>query len=127
MGNVVIDMSMSLDGYIAAPDDNPEQGLGEDGMRLHNWAFDDPSVFERVYGNLIEETGAVIMGRQGIRTAYATGRGRVPRQVRAVEGHPHQPRLRQRAKACPAAASRGGPRHRIDAYVRDTPRIRARR
>ena len=28
MGNVVIDMSMSLDGYFAAPDDNPEQGLG---------------------------------------------------------------------------------------------------
>jgi hypothetical protein len=64
MGSVVIDMSMSLDGYIAAPDDNPEQGLGEDGMRLHNWAFDDPSVFERVFGNLIEETGAVIMGRR---------------------------------------------------------------
>jgi hypothetical protein len=42
---VVIHMSMSLDGYIAAPNDNPEQGLGEDGMRLHNWAFDDPAVF----------------------------------------------------------------------------------
>lgn len=26
MGDVVIDMSMSLDGYIAAPNDNPEQG-----------------------------------------------------------------------------------------------------
>jgi hypothetical protein len=24
-------------------------------MRLHNWAFDDPSVFQRVYGNLVEE------------------------------------------------------------------------
>ena len=64
MGNVVIDMSMSLDGYIAAPNDTPEQGLGEDGMRLHNWAFDDPSVFEQVFGNLVEETGAVIMGRR---------------------------------------------------------------
>jgi hypothetical protein len=29
MGNVVIDMSMSLDGYIAAPNNNPEQGLGQ--------------------------------------------------------------------------------------------------
>ena len=48
MGHVVIDMSMSLDGYIAAPNDNPGQGLGQDGMRLHNWAFDDPSVFERL-------------------------------------------------------------------------------
>jgi dihydrofolate reductase len=64
MGNVVIDMSMSLDGYIAAPNDNPVQGLGEDGMRLHNWAFDDPAVFDQVYGDLIEETGAVIMGRR---------------------------------------------------------------
>jgi len=63
MGNVVIDMSMSLDGYIAAPNDTPEQGLGEDGMRLHNWMFDDPSVFERVYGDLTKNTGAVIMGR----------------------------------------------------------------
>ncbi len=64
MSTVVIDMSMSLDGYIAAPNDVPGQGLGEDGMRLHNWAFDDPSVFEKVYGNLLEETGAVIMGRR---------------------------------------------------------------
>jgi hypothetical protein len=46
MGNVVFDMSMSLDGYIAAPNDNPEQWAGEDGMRLHNWAFDDRSLFE---------------------------------------------------------------------------------
>jgi dihydrofolate reductase len=64
MGNVVIDMSMSLDGYIAAPNDTPGQGLGEDGMRLHNWMFDDPSVFEQVYGDLTGNTGAVIMGRR---------------------------------------------------------------
>jgi dihydrofolate reductase len=64
MGNVVIDMSMSLDGYIAGPNDNPQQGLGQDGMRLHNWMFDDRSVFERVYGDLVNETGAVIMGRR---------------------------------------------------------------
>jgi dihydrofolate reductase len=63
MGNVVIDMSMSLDGYIAAPDDVPGQGLGVDGMRLHNWMFDDPSVFEKLYGDLTTETGAVIIGR----------------------------------------------------------------
>ena len=78
MGNVVIDMSMSLDGYIAAPNDNPEQGLGEDGMRLHNWAFDDPSVFELVYGNLVEETGAVswAAGRTTTRLRRGAARGR---------------------------------------------------
>ena len=78
MGNVVIDMSMSLDGYIAAPKDNPEQGLGEDGMRLHNWAFDDPSVFERVYGNLIEETGVVIMGRRSYDNSIEAWGGKGP-------------------------------------------------
>ena len=74
MGNVVIDMSMSLDGYIAAPDDNPEQWAGEDGMRLHDWAFEDRSLFERVHGRLVEETGAVIMGRR----SYDNWGGKAP-------------------------------------------------
>ena len=78
MGNVVIDMSMSLDGYIAAPNDNPEQGLGEDGMRLHNWAFDDPSVSERVFGNLVGETGAVIMGRRSYDNSIEAWGGKGP-------------------------------------------------
>ena len=78
MGNVVIDMSMSLDGYIAAPNDNPEQGLGEDGMRLHNWAFDDPSVFEQVYGDLVEETGAVVMGRRSYDNSIEAWGGKGP-------------------------------------------------
>ena len=78
MGKVVIDMSMSLDGYIAAPNDNPEQGLGEDGMRLHNWAFDDPSVFEKVYGNIVENTGAVIMGRRSYDNSIENWGGKGP-------------------------------------------------
>ena len=64
MGAVVIDKSMSLDGYIAAPNDTPENGLGEDGMRLHNWMFDDPTVFDQVFGDLRNNTGAVVMGRR---------------------------------------------------------------
>ena len=64
MGIVVIDMSMSLDGYVAAPNDVPGNGLGDDGMRLHNWWFDNPAVFEPVLDGLIENTGAVIMGRR---------------------------------------------------------------
>jgi dihydrofolate reductase len=42
----------------------PGDGLGEDGMRLHNWGFDHPGVFERVFDGIIENTGAVIMGRR---------------------------------------------------------------
>jgi dihydrofolate reductase len=78
MGNVVIDMSMSLDGYIAAPNDNPQQGLGEDGMRLHNWAFDDPAVIERVFGEVLEETGAVIMGRRSYDNSIEAWGGKGP-------------------------------------------------
>ena len=78
MGKVVIDKSMSLDGFIAAPNDTPEHGLGEDGMRLHNWAFDDPSVFERVFGNVLEETGAVIMGRRSYDNSIAEWGGKGP-------------------------------------------------
>jgi dihydrofolate reductase len=64
MGAVVIDVSVSLDGYMAAPNDVPGNGLGDDGMRLHNWMFDDPSIFERIYGDLRNTTGAVIIGRR---------------------------------------------------------------
>jgi dihydrofolate reductase len=83
MGNVVIDMSMSLDGYIAAPDDTPAQGLGEDGMRLHDWAFDDPSVFEQVFGDITEHTGAVIMGRRSYDNSIEAWGGKGP-----IEGVP---------------------------------------
>ena len=78
MGSVVIDMSMSPDGYIAGPNDNPKQGLGEDGERLHTWMFDDPSVFEQVYGNLVEETGAVIMGRRTYDNSIEPWNGKGP-------------------------------------------------
>jgi dihydrofolate reductase len=78
MANVVIDMSMSLDGYIAAPNDNPKQGLGEDGMRLHQWAFDDPSVFDRLYGDHLEGTGAVIMGRRSYDNSIEAWGGKGP-------------------------------------------------
>ena len=43
-------------------------------MRLHNWAFDDPSVFEQWYGNLVDETGADVMGRRSPTTRSRTGR-----------------------------------------------------
>ena len=78
MGDVVIDMSMSLDGYIAAPNDVPGDGLGEDGMRLHNWGVEDPAVMERVFGNLTEETGAVIMGRRSYDNSIREWGGKGP-------------------------------------------------
>jgi dihydrofolate reductase len=47
-------------------------------MRLHNWAFDDPSVFERLFGDLTENTGAVIMGRRSYDNSIEAWGGKGP-------------------------------------------------
>jgi hypothetical protein len=35
----VLYMSMSLDGFIAGPNEGPDNGLGDGGHRLHEWAL----------------------------------------------------------------------------------------
>src|SRR5919112_960877 len=37
MGKVTSGLTMSLDGFIAGPNDGPEHPLGENGMRLFSW------------------------------------------------------------------------------------------
>ena len=37
MGKVVFNMTMSLDGFVAGSNDNPENGLGDGGEALFNW------------------------------------------------------------------------------------------
>lgn len=63
MGKVVYDVSMSLDGFITAANVRPEAGLGDDGERLHDWAFKsaDPRNREIMAG--AGNTGAVVVGR----------------------------------------------------------------
>jgi dihydrofolate reductase len=59
----VLDMSMSLDGFIAGPNETPDNGLGDGGHRLHEWALDGP---EGVNSEVFDEfmtTGAVVAGR----------------------------------------------------------------
>jgi dihydrofolate reductase len=77
MGKVVIDMSMSLDGYVAGPDDGKAQGLGGNGgEHLHDWLFSghEPcqlSPFFRPEGRnrevadeLLTSTGVMLTGRR---------------------------------------------------------------
>ena len=80
MGNLVLDMSMSLDGFIAGPDDGPDNGLGVDGHRLHAWlgdgTGDDPRSYRPVgpSGEVFDElmaTGAVLVGRRTFDIAQA--------------------------------------------------------
>lgn len=63
MSSSVLYMSMSLDGYIAGPNDGPGNPGGDGFMRLHEWLADGES------GELVEQmnaTGAVLVG---LRTA----------------------------------------------------------
>ena len=39
MSEVVLDITMSLDGYVAGPNQTLEAPLGEGGMALHEWVF----------------------------------------------------------------------------------------
>ena len=40
MGNVVVGLTMSVDGFIAGPNDGPGNPLGDGGGRLFNWWSD---------------------------------------------------------------------------------------
>jgi dihydrofolate reductase len=86
MGKVIVDLTMSLDGFIAGANDSPEQGLGEGGMRLFNWYFDGDTPIRRyaeaaargdpvppfklskssaaVFEEATESGGAVVTGRR---------------------------------------------------------------
>jgi dihydrofolate reductase len=67
-------MSMSLDGYIAGPDDRPGQELGDGGGRLFNWLDDrmSPGINGQVFAELMA-TGAVISGRRTFELAGRWG------------------------------------------------------
>jgi dihydrofolate reductase len=82
MSKVVLYMSMSLDGFIAGPDDGPDHGLGVNGERLHAWLRAgglDPGSYRPVDGlsaTVFDElmaTGAVIVGRRTFEFAGGWG------------------------------------------------------
>src|SRR4051812_34159218 len=58
-------MSVSLDGFVAGPDQSYDQPLGRDGMRLHTWHLgDQPDEVDRRWTErLLRPRGAYVMGR----------------------------------------------------------------
>lgn len=74
MSATVLYMSMSLDGFIAGPNEGPGNGLGDGGERLHDWLWGGepggpsgvPGSPSGVNGQVYDEsmaTGAVVAGR----------------------------------------------------------------
>ena len=85
MSATVLYMSMSLDGFIAGPNEGPDNGLRDGGERLHEWVLtgDDggetgpPAVVrDGVNGQIVQEvmsTGAVVAGRRTFEWAGGWG------------------------------------------------------
>jgi dihydrofolate reductase len=61
----VHNLTVSLDGYVAGPEQSLEHPLGVGGMRLHDWMFAEPvaKVDQRFVDRRTEGVGATIMGR----------------------------------------------------------------
>ena len=64
MGKVSFDISMSLDGFVTAANRRPEEPMGDDGERLHAWAFKSEDERNRKILEGGAALGAVIAGRR---------------------------------------------------------------
>jgi dihydrofolate reductase len=84
MSATVLYMSMSLDGFIAGPNESVDNGLGDGGERLHEWIFAGaptehggvPGRPAGVDGEVMDEamaTGAVVAGRGTFEPARGWG------------------------------------------------------
>ena len=86
MGKVVFNMTMSLDGFVAGPNDNPDNGLGDGGDALFNWYFSgDTEILlsraplkvsaqsAKILKDAVETYGAGVWGRKTFDIAHAWG------------------------------------------------------
>jgi dihydrofolate reductase len=77
MTKLVLDLTMSLDGFVAGPNQTLEEPLGEGGERLHDWITGvaswreqhgltggETNVDSELVDEAIRETGAYVMGRR---------------------------------------------------------------
>jgi dihydrofolate reductase len=85
MGKVIFDISMSLDGFMTAANQTPEEPMGDGGLRLVQWAFGEDERDREVLTTGIASIGAVIAGRRTYDTSVLwwgadgpTGPARLP-------------------------------------------------
>ena len=77
MSSVTCQISISLDGFVAGPNQSLENPIGEGGMRLHQWVFETASwreqqgeeggaggVDSEVADEVVRNIGAYVMGRK---------------------------------------------------------------
>ncbi|WP_315092916.1 dihydrofolate reductase family protein [uncultured Cellulomonas sp.] len=84
---VVLDITISLDGFVTAPNAGPDYGLGDDGLPLHEWAIGDRTDDDvRVLARATAATGAVVMGRHTFDVVDAPGGWNEERHYGADQG-----------------------------------------
>ncbi len=77
MGKLILDISMSLDGFVAGPNPTLDDPLGEGGDRLHEWAYalkswrsphgrsgGDTGAEDEMVAEQLGRVGATVMGRR---------------------------------------------------------------
>ncbi|MEO6285660.1 MAG: dihydrofolate reductase family protein [Dyadobacter sp.] len=70
MQKVILDITMSLDGYIAGRDISPQTPLGVRGERLHDWLFKGKTpADEKILNEMVSSSGSVITGGRTYTTA----------------------------------------------------------
>jgi dihydrofolate reductase len=73
MSKSILDMSVSLDGFVCGPNETPDNGLGDNGGRLHWWfgrdAENDPDGINAAAVADMMKTGAVVAGRGTVEPA----------------------------------------------------------
>ena len=135
MSHVTCHIAISLDGYVAGPNQSMDDPLGEGGMRLHEWVLKTDAWREQhgqeggernpssdVVEEVVENVGAYIMGRN----MFGAGRGEWdPDVARLVGRGPAVPRARLRAHPPPARVDRDAGRHDVPLRHRRH-RVRAR-
>jgi len=98
MGKVTTGFSMSLDGFVAGPNDSPENSLGDGGDRLFKWYFSGDATHEVPSGNRLfkmskdgadviqearQSAGVLVTARRTFDIAHAWG-GKHPMDVPIV-------------------------------------------
>lgn len=94
MGKVIIDITMSLDGYVTGPNDGPNNGLGDGGMILHEWVFDARTDADlQMLVDPGQTLGACVLGRRTFDIAQGAWGDNPPfgdAQVFVLTHRPHE-------------------------------------
>ena len=104
MGALVLDISMSLDGFVAGPDPTLDEPLGRGGDRLHEWVLGTRGVAggARPGGRGADEGDSDVVDEHVARLgATIMGRRHVQRGRRPVGGRSQRRRLVGRGPAVP--------------------------